>query len=80
MPCRAATFTSKRWPCCAVSTFSPISPLATSGEIIFRTCWPADDGDPKTMAPLHPVKILWNTRGGGKELYGSMAGDGSRLS
>src|SRR5580704_11522938 len=39
----------------------------------FKDMLAADDGDPKTMAPLHPVKILWNTRGGGKELYGSMA-------
>jgi hypothetical protein len=33
----------------------------------------ADDGDPKTMAPLHPVKILWSAKGAGKELYNSMA-------
>jgi hypothetical protein len=39
----------------------------------FKDMLAADDGDPKTMAPLHPVKILWNTHAGGKELYASMA-------
>jgi len=39
----------------------------------FRDMLAADDGDPKTMAPLHPVKILWNARGANKELYASMA-------
>jgi hypothetical protein len=38
----------------------------------FKDMLAADDGDPKTMAPLHPVKILWDTHGS-KELYGSMA-------
>ena len=33
----------------------------------------ADGGDPKTMAPLHAVKILWTRPDGVKELYGSMA-------
>ena len=33
----------------------------------------ADDGDPKTMAPIHEVKILWDRPQGGKELYNSMS-------
>jgi hypothetical protein len=33
----------------------------------------ADDGDPRTMAAMHPLKILWNKPTGGKELYGSMS-------
>lgn len=39
----------------------------------FKDMLAADDGDPKTMAPLHPVKILYNTHAGAKELYASMA-------
>ena len=39
----------------------------------FKDMVAADDGDPKTMAPLHPAKILWSQPGGSKELYGSMA-------
>lgn len=33
----------------------------------------ADDGDPKTLAEMHPVKVLWTKPGGGSEVYGSMA-------
>jgi hypothetical protein len=33
----------------------------------------ADDGDPHTMAAMHPVQLLWSRLGGGKELYESMA-------
>jgi len=33
----------------------------------------ADDGGPRRMAAMHPLKILWNKPKGGKELYGSMA-------
>lgn len=33
----------------------------------------ADDGDPNTMAQMHPLRILWDTPTGGKELYNSMA-------
>jgi hypothetical protein len=33
----------------------------------------ADDGDPKTLAEMHPVKIRWAKPGGGSEVYGSMA-------
>jgi hypothetical protein len=32
----------------------------------------ADDGDPKTMAEMHPIKIRWS-KSGGSELYASMA-------
>jgi cytochrome c553 len=32
----------------------------------------ADDGDPRTMAPIHEMKILWS-KGGREELYGTMA-------
>jgi hypothetical protein len=39
----------------------------------FKDMLAADDGDPKTMAPLHPVKILYNTHDNQKELYASMA-------
>lgn len=39
----------------------------------FKDMLAVDDGDPKTMAPLHPVKILWSQPDGSKELYGSMA-------
>jgi hypothetical protein len=39
----------------------------------FKDMVAADDGDPKTMAPLHPVKILWAKSDGSKELYASMA-------
>jgi Glucose / Sorbosone dehydrogenase len=38
----------------------------------FKDMVAADDGDPKTMAPLHAVKILWD-KPASKELYGSMA-------
>jgi hypothetical protein len=33
----------------------------------------ADDGNPKTMAEMHPVKIRWTKPGGSSEVYGSMA-------
>ncbi len=33
----------------------------------------ADDGDPKTLAEMHPVKIRWTKPGGRSEVYGSMA-------
>ena len=39
----------------------------------FKDMVTADGGDPKTMAPLHAVKILWTRPDGVKELYGSMA-------
>ena len=39
----------------------------------FKDMLAADDGDPKTMAPLHVVNILWDKPDGGKETYGSMA-------
>jgi Glucose / Sorbosone dehydrogenase len=39
----------------------------------FKDMLAADDGDPKTIAPLRPVKILWDKPDGSKELYGSMA-------
>ncbi len=32
----------------------------------------ADDGDPKTMAEMHPVKLRWAKPGGAPEVYGSM--------
>jgi hypothetical protein len=33
----------------------------------------ADDGDPGTMAAMHPVQVLWNkSGGGGSEVYSSM--------
>lgn len=34
----------------------------------------ADDGNPKTMAEMHPVKILWDKPGGSSELFASMYG------
>jgi hypothetical protein len=33
----------------------------------------ADDGNPKTLAEMHPVKIRWTKPGGSSEVYGSMA-------
>ena len=39
----------------------------------FKDLLAADDGDPKTMAPLHRVDILWNRADGSKETYASMA-------
>jgi hypothetical protein len=48
----------------------------TTGNLWFtdlKDLLAADDGDPKTMAPLHPVKILWDRPDGAKELYASMA-------
>ncbi len=33
----------------------------------------ADDGNPKTMAEMHPVKVRWSKPGGSAETYGSMA-------
>jgi hypothetical protein len=39
----------------------------------FKDMLAADDGDPKTMAPLHVANILWDKPDGGKETYGSMA-------
>jgi hypothetical protein len=33
----------------------------------------ADDGNPKTMAEMHPVRIRWSKPGGASETYGSMA-------
>jgi hypothetical protein len=38
----------------------------------FKDMLAADDGDPKTMAPLHQTRILWDKPDGSKELYGSM--------
>jgi hypothetical protein len=37
----------------------------------FKEMLAADDGDPRTMAPIHEMKILWNN-GRGEELYGAM--------
>ena len=39
----------------------------------FKDILAADDGNPKTMAPLHRVDILWDKPDGSKETYGSMA-------
>lgn len=39
----------------------------------FKDMVAADDGNPKTMAPLHKVEILWDQPDGHKERYGSMA-------
>ncbi len=33
----------------------------------------ADDGNPKTMAAMHPLKIRWTRPGGDSEVYGSLA-------
>ncbi len=33
----------------------------------------ADDGSPKTLAEMHPVRIRWTKPGGSSEVYGSMA-------
>jgi hypothetical protein len=33
----------------------------------------ADDGDPKTMAEMHPLRIRWTRPGGASEIYGSMS-------
>jgi hypothetical protein len=33
----------------------------------------ADDGNPKTMAPLHSVNVLWDQPDGNKETYASIA-------
>jgi hypothetical protein len=33
----------------------------------------ADDGNPKTLAEMHPVRIRWAKPGGSSEVYGSMA-------
>jgi Glucose / Sorbosone dehydrogenase len=33
----------------------------------------ADDGNPNTLAPMHPIKIRWTKPGGTTEVYGSMA-------
>ena len=33
----------------------------------------ADDGDPKTLAAMHPLKIRWTQPGAASEVYGSMA-------
>jgi len=33
----------------------------------------ADDGDPKTMAQMHPIQVRWAKPGGGSETYASMA-------
>ena len=64
-----------RCRCCAANTFWPTSPPAISELYGFQgLCWPPMmKSDPKTMAPLHPVKILWSAKGAGKELYNSMA-------
>jgi len=32
----------------------------------------ADDGDPKTMAQIHEIPILWAKPDGGQELYATM--------
>jgi hypothetical protein len=39
----------------------------------FKDMLAADDGDPKTMAAIHSVKVLWDRPDGSKELYSSMA-------
>ena len=33
----------------------------------------ADDGDPKTLAEMHPLKIRWTRPGGASEVYGSLS-------
>jgi hypothetical protein len=33
----------------------------------------ADDGDPKTLAEMHPLKIRWTRPGGASEIYGSLS-------
>ncbi len=39
----------------------------------YRDLLAADDGNPQTLATMHPVKIRWTKPGGGTEVYGSMA-------
>ncbi|MEO8052022.1 MAG: PQQ-dependent sugar dehydrogenase [Acidobacteriota bacterium] len=39
----------------------------------FKDMLDADDGDPKTMAQLHKVNILWDKPDGSQETYASMA-------
>ncbi|MDE3196249.1 MAG: hypothetical protein KGN84_07890, partial [Acidobacteriota bacterium] len=31
-----------------------------------------DDGNPKTMAAMHPLKVRWSKPGAASEVYGSM--------
>lgn len=38
----------------------------------FKEMLAADDGDPKTMAKMHEVQILWDKPDGGRELYPTM--------
>jgi glucose/arabinose dehydrogenase len=39
----------------------------------FKEMLAADDGNPKTLAEMHPVKIRWAKTGGSSEVYSSMA-------
>jgi len=39
----------------------------------FKEMLAADDGNPKTLAEMHPVKIRWAKPEGSSEVYGSMA-------
>ena len=39
----------------------------------FKEMLAADDGNPKTVAEMHPVKIQWAKPGGTSEIYSSMA-------
>jgi glucose/arabinose dehydrogenase len=39
----------------------------------FKEMLAADDGNPKTLAEMHPVKIRWARPGGASEIYSSMA-------
>jgi glucose/arabinose dehydrogenase len=39
----------------------------------FKEMLAADDGEPNTMAEIHPMKIRWTKPGGASEVYSSMA-------
>ena len=39
----------------------------------FKEMLAADDGNPKTLAEMHPVKIRWAKPGGSSEVYSSIS-------
>ena len=71
-------YTGSRFRPCAENTSFIYRPGAC-GKPISRRCLPPYDGDPKTLAQMHEVKIRWNDQGA-RHVHADRRGDlpGSR--
>ncbi len=73
-PAAAISTTASPFPRCAASSSTTTSRPAASGIPDYKDMLAADDGNPKTMAKMYEVKILWNDPpdSAGKQVYDTM--------